>query len=135
MSDCFVPQIVYSTTFGYRTDNADWGGKEPTSVCAIFDLEGFPGKRSLEKRPINNLEWALYCDGVPLSEVYDVLSSPEGVERALGSADEFRRDVVPDRENEDEDRAGADSGHAQRKIDAPERRPRRSSERSSRAHV
>ena len=94
VSDCFVPQIVYSTTFGYRTDNADWGGKEPTSVCAIFDLEGFPGKRSLEKRPINNLEWALYCDGVPLSEVYDVLSSPEGVERALAKLDTIKDEVI-----------------------------------------
>jgi putative spermidine/putrescine transport system substrate-binding protein len=25
--ECFIPQIVYSTTFGYRTDVEDWGGK------------------------------------------------------------------------------------------------------------
>ena len=29
VSDCFIPQIVYSTTFGYRTDVAEWGGEEP----------------------------------------------------------------------------------------------------------
>ena len=38
VSDCFIPQIVYSTTFGYRTDVAEWNGKEPEDVCAVFDL-------------------------------------------------------------------------------------------------
>ncbi len=41
VSDCFIPQIVYSTTFGYRTDMV--GDTPPTSVCAIFDLEAYPG--------------------------------------------------------------------------------------------
>ena len=57
MTPCFVPQIVYSTTFGYRTDLV--GDTPPKNVCAVFDLENYPGKRSLEKRPINNMEWAL----------------------------------------------------------------------------
>ena len=43
VSDCFIPQIVYSTTFGYRTDIAEWGGATPDSVCAIFDTEDLPG--------------------------------------------------------------------------------------------
>ncbi|MDE2790867.1 MAG: extracellular solute-binding protein [Paracoccaceae bacterium] len=94
VSDCFVPQIVYSTTFGYRTDVAEWGGREPTSVCDVFDLENFPGMRSLEKRPINNLEWALHCDGVALDDVYDVLSSDEGVARALAKLDTIKDDVI-----------------------------------------
>ena len=37
VSDCFIPQIVYSTTFGYRTDMV--GDTPPTSVCAVFDTE------------------------------------------------------------------------------------------------
>src|SRR6056297_1871000 len=72
VSDCFIPQIVYSTTFGYRTDMV--GDTPPTSVCAVFDTEAYPGKRALEKRPINNMEWALLCDGVAKDEVYDVLA-------------------------------------------------------------
>jgi putative spermidine/putrescine transport system substrate-binding protein len=64
VSDCFIPQIVYSTTFGYRTDMV--GDTPPTSICDVFDLEKYPGKRSLEKRPINNMEWALICDGVAI---------------------------------------------------------------------
>ena len=60
VSECFIPQIVYSTTFGYRTDKVK---VKPTSVCDVFDLEKIPGKRALEKKPINNFEWALLCDG------------------------------------------------------------------------
>ena len=47
VSDCFIPQIVYSTTFGYRTDVAEWNGEVPDDVCDVFDTEAFPGKRSL----------------------------------------------------------------------------------------
>ena len=83
VSDCFIPQIVYSTTFGYRTNVAEWGGKEPDDICDVFDLKTFPGKRALEKRPINNVEWALLCDGVAKADVYDVLATPEGQQRAL----------------------------------------------------
>ena len=71
VSECFIPQIVYSTTFGYRTDIEAWGGKTPDDICDIFDTKTFPGKRSLEKRPINNVEWALLCDGVAAADVYD----------------------------------------------------------------
>ncbi len=94
VSECYIPQIVYSTTFGYRTNVAEWGGKTPTDICAVFDTENFPGKRSLEKRPINNVEWALLCDGVPKDEVYDVLATPEGVDRALAKLDTIKSDVI-----------------------------------------
>ena len=94
ISDCFVPQIVYSTLFGYRTDVEEWEGREPTTVCDVFDLENFPGMRSLEKRPINNVEWALHCDGVPLNEVYDALGADGGVERALAKLDTIRDHVI-----------------------------------------
>lgn len=82
-SECHVPTNLYSTTFGYRTDVADWKGATPTSVCDIFDLEKFPGKRALEKRPLNNLEWALICSGVAPDQIYDTLATPEGVQKAL----------------------------------------------------
>ena len=78
--------LRYSTTFGFRTDVEAWGGREPDDICDVFDLENFPGKRSLEKRPINNVEWALYCDGVAKEDIYDVLETPEGQQRALDDA-------------------------------------------------
>lgn len=94
VSDCFIPQIVYSTTVGYRTDVETWAGNTPTDICALFDTETFPGKRALEKRPINNMEWALICDDVAKDDVYDVLSSDEGVQRALDKLATIKDDVI-----------------------------------------
>ena len=92
VGDCFIPQIVYSTTFGYRTDLV--GDTPPTDICAVFDTEAYPGKRALEKRPINNVEWALLCDGVAKDDVYDVLATPEGQDRALAKLDTIKDDVI-----------------------------------------
>lgn len=94
VSECYIPQIVYSTTFGYRTDVAAWNGKEPTDICAVFDLENFPGKRSLEKRPINNMEWALMCDGVAKADIYNTLETDEGVAQALAKLATIKDQVV-----------------------------------------
>lgn len=94
INECYIPQIVFSTTFGYRTDVAAWNGAVPDDLCDIFDLETFPGMRSLEGRPKKNLEWALLCDGVAQEDLYDVLSSEGGVERALAKLDTIRDSVI-----------------------------------------
>ena len=92
VGDCFIPQIVYSTTFGYRTDMV--GDTPPDDICDVFDLEAYPGKRSLEKRPINNMEWALLCDGVAKDDVYDVLATGEGQDQALAKLDTIKDSVI-----------------------------------------
>jgi putative spermidine/putrescine transport system substrate-binding protein len=94
VSDCFIPQIVYSTTFGYRTDMVPEGVDAPDDICDVFDLETYPGKRALEKRPINNMEWALLCDGVAKDEVYDVLETEEGQQQALDKLATIKDDVI-----------------------------------------
>lgn len=94
VSDCFIPQIVYSTTFGYRTDMVPEGVEPPSEICSIFDTETYPGKRSLEKRPINNMEWALLCDGVAKEEVYNVLETEEGQQQALDKLGTIKDQVV-----------------------------------------
>ena len=81
VSECFVPNIVYSTTFGYRTDMV--GDTPPTTIADVFDLKKYPGKRALQKKPIDNLEWALIADGVPGEKVYEVLATEAGVDRAF----------------------------------------------------
>ena len=92
VSPCFIPQIVYSTTFGYRIDLV--GDTPPSSINDVFDLGKYPGKRALEKKPINNLEWALLADGVPADQVYDMLATDAGVERALAKLDTIKDQVV-----------------------------------------
>lgn len=94
ISPCFIPQIVFSTTFGYRTDVAAWNGAVPTSVCDVFDLEKFPGKRALEKRPKKNIEWALICDGVAKEDLYSVMETDEGIDRALAKLDTIKAETI-----------------------------------------
>ena len=94
VDNCFIPQIVYSTTFGYRTDVDAWGGKTPKNIADVFDVDAFPGKRSLEKRPINNMEWALLADGVPANKIYDELSTEKGIARAFAKLDTIKDHVI-----------------------------------------
>lgn len=91
-SECFIPQIIYSTAFAYRSDA--WNGKKPTKMADVFDLKNFPGKRALQKKAINNLEWALIADGVPLDKVYDVLDTDEGKDRAFNKLATIKDSVI-----------------------------------------
>ncbi len=91
VSPCFIPQIVFSTAFGYRHDLLV---RQPDSIDDVFNLGQFPGMRSLERKPIGNMEWALIADGVSPGQVYDLLSTPQGVERALVKLDTIKSQVV-----------------------------------------
>lgn len=92
ISDCFIPQIVYSTMFGYSTKA--FPEDAPQTIADVFDLEKFPGKRGLQKSPLYNLEWALMADGVPVDQVYEVLSTEEGVDRAFAKLDTLKDQAV-----------------------------------------
>ena len=91
ISECFIPQIAYSTTLGFRSDIYE---VEPTKMSDVFDLKNFPGKRALEKRPDPNLEWALIADGVDPKDVYKVLDTEEGVNRAFKKLDTIKDQVI-----------------------------------------
>ena len=91
ISPCFAPQIVYSTTFGYRNDKLSPG---PKTIADVFDVRRFPGKRALEKNPAGNLEWALIADGVSTKDVYKVLSTESGVDRAFKKLDTIKDQVI-----------------------------------------
>jgi len=56
VSECFIPQIVYSTTWGVRNNVEEWNGAMPTSVCDVFDTQRFPGKRAILSSAVNNME-------------------------------------------------------------------------------
>ena len=89
--ECAVGTIVYSTIFAYDADKLKDG---PTKIADFFDTEKFPGKRAMWKRPLANLEFALMADGVPAGEVYEMLGTPEGVDRAFKKLDTIRKDTV-----------------------------------------
>ncbi|MCF2872336.1 extracellular solute-binding protein [Octadecabacter sp. G9-8] len=94
VSDCFIPQIVFSTTFGYRTDMVPEGVEPPSGACDVFDLETYPGKRALNRNPIANMEWALLCDGVAYEDVYDMLETDEGQAQAFAKLDTIKDQTI-----------------------------------------
>jgi len=89
--DCAVPTAIYSTIFAYDANKIKDG---PRTVAEFFDVKKFPGKRGLRKDPITTLEFALMADNVPTDKVYEVLATPEGVERALKKLDTIKQDIV-----------------------------------------
>ena len=66
----------------------------PTTAADFFDLTKFPGKRGLKKGAKAVLEFALLADGVPAAEVYAVLATPEGVDRAFAKLDTIKAETV-----------------------------------------
>lgn len=93
LGDCFIPQIVYSTVMTFNTEMFP-ADKQPASIEDFFDVENFPGRRAIQNRPGANLEWALYADGVPIDEIYEVLETPEGVDRAFAKLDTIKEHLI-----------------------------------------
>lgn len=92
ITDCAVASIVWSTIYAYDKKQFKDGG--PKTMADFFDLKKFPGKRGMRKTPKANLEMALAADGVPPSEVYDVLSTDAGIDRAFAKLDTIKDSVV-----------------------------------------
>jgi putative spermidine/putrescine transport system substrate-binding protein len=90
--DCGVANIVYSNVYAYDTTKFPNGG--PSTIADLYDLEKFPGKRALLKTAKVTLEQALMADGVPAEQVYEVLATDEGVERAFKKLDTIKDQVV-----------------------------------------
>lgn len=88
---CAVASMVWSTVYAYDTSRLKTA---PTSMADFFDLEKFPGKRGLRKSPKGAVEWALIADGVPAGDVYRVLGTPEGLDRAFKKLSAIKSQIV-----------------------------------------
>lgn len=91
--DCAVGTISWSTIYAYDGDVLQEGNR-PTTAADFFDLERFPGKRGLWRSPKHNLEFALIADGVPIDQIYDVLSTEDGLQRAFAKLDTIKSEVI-----------------------------------------
>lgn len=90
--ECGVGTISWSTMFAYRSDIFPDGLK---NWVDFWDVEKFPGKRGLYKsNPVFTLEFALIADGVDPKNVYDVLGSEGGIDRAFAKLDEIKPHVI-----------------------------------------
>ena len=90
--ECGVGEIVWSTVVAF--DSSKFKGNAPKTIKDFFDVKRFPGKRGLRKTPKVNLEWALMADGVPAKDVYKVLATKAGQDRAFRKLDTIKKDVV-----------------------------------------
>lgn len=91
VSDCGVGTIVWSTLLVYDGDRLK---EAPKSWADFWDTKKYPGKRAFRRGPKYALEFALMADGVAPTEVYNVLRTPEGVDRAFKKLDEIKGDMV-----------------------------------------
>ena len=87
---CGVGFFVWSTVLAY---NADKLKTAPTSWVDFWDTKKFPGKRGLRKGAKYTLEFALMADGVAPKDVYKVLASKDGQDRAFKKLDELKPNI------------------------------------------
>lgn len=92
LTECAVGQVIWSTVVAY--DAGRLGDDSPTALADFFDLSQYPGKRGLRRSPKVNLEWALLADGVPADQVYEMLGTDEGLQRAFEKLDTIKQDIV-----------------------------------------
>ena len=92
ISECGANTLYYSTVYAYNAEKIP--GEKPTTMQDFFDLERFPGRRGMRRSPVVNLEFALMGDGVPTDEVYALLDTEAGLERAFGKLDAIKDHVV-----------------------------------------
>ncbi|MDG2341001.1 MAG: ABC transporter substrate-binding protein [Paracoccaceae bacterium] len=92
LHDCAVSNIFWSTLYAFNTEV--FSDNQPTTMADFFDLDTFPGKRGMRKNPKAMLEMALMGDGVPAGEVYDLMSTEAGIDRAFAKLDTIKDSVV-----------------------------------------
>ncbi len=83
---------VFSTVLAWNTKT--YGDKGPQSWADFWDVKKFPGKRAYRKGVAGALEPALMADGVPANKVYEVLSAPGGIERAINKIKELKPHIA-----------------------------------------
>ncbi|MBU6488103.1 MAG: ABC transporter substrate-binding protein, partial [Burkholderiales bacterium] len=89
-STCGVGFFVWSTAIAY---NADKLKTAPTGWADFWNVKKFPGKRALRKGARGNLEFALMADGVAPKDVYKVLATKAGQDRAFKKLDELKPNI------------------------------------------
>lgn len=90
VSECGVGTFVWSTVLAYDADRLS---RAPESWADFWNVEEFPGTRGLRRGAKYTLEFALMADGVAADEVYDVLATAEGVDRAFAKLDELQAHI------------------------------------------
>ena len=87
-----VGNDVFSTVMAWNTST--YAGNAPKNWADFWDVKKFPGKRAYRNKVAGALEPALMADGVPPEKVYEVLSTKEGIKRALDKIRELKPHIA-----------------------------------------
>lgn len=90
VSECGAGIFLWSTVLTY---NAAKLPQAPKSWADFWDVKTFLDKRALRKSATFTLEFALLADGVKREDLYKVLATPAGVDRAFKKLDQIKPNI------------------------------------------
>ncbi|MHB1200228.1 MAG: ABC transporter substrate-binding protein [Polaromonas sp.] len=90
VNECGVGTFVWSTVMAYNGDKLKTA---PTTWADFWDTKKFSGKRGMRKGARYNLEFALMADGVKTADVYKVLATKDGSDRAFKKLTELKPNI------------------------------------------
>lgn len=85
---CGIGFLTGAIVLGY--DATKFPAAHPTSWADFWNVKKFPGKRAMRQDPRFTLEIALMADGVKPQDVYKVLATSEGMDRAFKKLDALK---------------------------------------------
>ena len=87
-----VGNYVYS--YVLATNPKMLGGNIPQTWEDVWNVKDFPGMRTFRKSVRGQLESATQALGVPLAEVYDALSTEDGIKASIAKFRELRENII-----------------------------------------
>jgi len=84
----------FSFSYGVGYNSKKFAQKPPRTWADFWDTKTYPGRRSLFNIGLYVLEAALMADGVPMAQVYPMLDTPAGVDRAFKKLEEIKPHVA-----------------------------------------
>lgn len=90
VSDCGVGIFIWSTVLTYDPKKL---AESPQGWADFWDMKKYPGKRGLRRGAKFTLEFALLADGVSNQDVYKLLGTEAGVQRAFKKLDEIKPNI------------------------------------------
>lgn len=91
-TDYCIGGDVFSTVYAWNAKK--YGEDAMDSWADFWNVEKFPGTRSYRGKVAGALEPALMADGVAPEDVYDVLSTEEGIDRAIDKIRELKPNIA-----------------------------------------
>jgi len=89
--ECGIGEVLYNMAIAYDPAKTAEG---PQNWADFWNVEKWPGKRALWRDPRDTLEAALLADGVPLDQVYTVLATKEGQDRAFAKVEALKPHII-----------------------------------------